>query len=146
MILAFCEKGYDRHSEKQRTTRKVKELKNPGRRWKTTKRDDRIIQRKGRADRYKTAPEMNAEMQIEHAVKSSFLRPKDDSRRHVLMTGNQKRNVTKRHVWNSQGNTKAGQLSSGLVSFSAMSQNLFSVDMMPERMREGQLGRSSQKQ
>ena len=43
----------------------------PGRQKKTTKRDDRIIVRKSKSDRFKTAPETKAEMQIEHGVNAS---------------------------------------------------------------------------
>ena len=52
--------------KKQRLIGNVIELKIPGQKRKTKKRDDRIMVRKSKSNRSKTAPENKAEMQIEH--------------------------------------------------------------------------------
>ena len=86
-VVALSEEGYSKREiadrfgcsqrsfrdilKKQRLTESVKDLKIPGRKRKTTKREDRIIVRKSKSNRYKTAPEIKADMQIEHGVSIS---------------------------------------------------------------------------
>ena len=57
--------------KKQRLTGNVKDLKIPGRKRKTTKREDRVIVTKSKSSRYKTPLEINVDMQIEHSVSDS---------------------------------------------------------------------------
>ena len=46
----------------------MEDLKIPGRKRKTTRREDRTMIRKSMSDYHKTAPEIKAEMQLEHGV------------------------------------------------------------------------------
>ncbi|XP_028414913.1 uncharacterized protein LOC114538000 [Dendronephthya gigantea] len=57
--------------KKKRLTGSVKDCKIPGSKRKTTRREDNILVRKSKADRFKTAPEIKAEMQNEHGVNIS---------------------------------------------------------------------------
>ena len=53
---------------KHRLTVSVTDRKIPGRGRKTTARQDRVLVRKSLADRFKTAPQVKAEMLLEHGV------------------------------------------------------------------------------
>ena len=46
----------------------VEDVKIPGRKRKTSQRQDRIVVRKSKADRFKTAPQIKAETQIDYGV------------------------------------------------------------------------------
>ena len=46
----------------------VKDAKIPGQKRKTSEREDRLVVRKSKSNRYKTAPQIKAEMLIEHGV------------------------------------------------------------------------------
>lgn len=50
--------------EKHRNTGSVKDKRIPGRRRKTTSREDSIMVRKSKANRFKTAPQIKAEMTL----------------------------------------------------------------------------------
>ena len=53
---------------KHRLTGSVTDRKIPGRGRKTTARQDKLLVRKSLADRFKTAPQVKAEMLLEHGV------------------------------------------------------------------------------
>ena len=57
--------------KKQQDTGTVRDKKIPGRKRKTTAKEDRIMVRKSKSERFKAAPEIRAEMQIEHGVNVS---------------------------------------------------------------------------
>ena len=57
--------------KKKKLTGSVKDLKIPGRKRKTTRSEDRTMVGKSMSDRYKTAPEIKAKIQIEHGVNVS---------------------------------------------------------------------------
>ena len=83
-VLALSEKGYSQREvarrvgccqrsvsdilKKERLTGGVRDRKIIGRKRKTTTKEDRLIVRKSKADRFKTATEIKAEMQVEHGV------------------------------------------------------------------------------
>ena len=83
-VLALSEEGYSQREvahrvgcsqrsvsdilKKQRLTGCVRDRKILGRKIKTTSKEDRIIVRKSKADRFKSAPEIKAEIQAEHGV------------------------------------------------------------------------------
>ena len=86
-VLALSEEGYTQREiaiqvgssqknvsdilKKQRDTGTVRDKKIPGRKRKTTAKEDRIMVRKSKSDRFKTASEIRAEMQIKHRVNVS---------------------------------------------------------------------------
>ena len=86
-VLALSEEGYSQREiarrvgccqrsvsdilKKQHLTGSVKDRKIPGRKRKTTIKEDRLIVRKSKADRFKTAPEIKAQMDIQHGVSIS---------------------------------------------------------------------------
>ena len=87
-VLALSEEGYSQRviavcvgcsqrsvcdilEKKKKLTGSVKDLKTPERKGKTTRREDRTMVAKSMFDRYKTAPEIKAEMQLEHGVSVS---------------------------------------------------------------------------
>ena len=86
-VFALSEEGYSQRAvarrfgcsqrtvsdilRKQRLTGCVRDHEIIGRKRKTTIEEDRIIVRKSKADRFKTATEIKAEMQVEHGVRIS---------------------------------------------------------------------------
>ena len=58
-------------SKKQRLKGSVKDTIIPGRKRKTSEKEDRVIVRKSKSNRLKTAPQIKAEMQIEHGLRIS---------------------------------------------------------------------------
>ena len=86
-VLALSEEGYSQRAvarrvgcsqrsvsdilRKQRLTGCVRDHVIIGRKRKTTIKEDRLIVRKSKADRFKTATEIKAEMQVEHGVRIS---------------------------------------------------------------------------
>ena len=83
-VLALSEEGYTQREiaarvgctqssvseilKKKRLTGSVKDAKIPGRKRKTSEREDRLMVRKSKSNHYKTAPQIKAEMLIEHGV------------------------------------------------------------------------------
>ena len=83
-VLALSEEGYSQREvarrvgccqrsvsdilKKERLTGGVRDRKIIGRKRKTTTKEDRLIVRKSKADRFKTATEIKAKMQVEHGV------------------------------------------------------------------------------
>ena len=63
-----CERSVSDILKKERLTGGVRDRKIIGRKRKTTTKEDRLIVRKSKADRFKTATEIKAEMQVEHGV------------------------------------------------------------------------------
>ena len=57
--------------KKHRESGTVKDMKIPGRERKTTAREDSLMVRKSKADRFKTAPQIKAEMNLEYGVQVS---------------------------------------------------------------------------
>ena len=92
-LLALSEEGYTQREiaarvgcsggsvsdmlKKQRLTGSVNDAQIPGRRRKTSEREDRIIVRKSKSNRFKTAPEIKVEMQNEHALSVSVSTTKE---------------------------------------------------------------------
>ena len=86
-VLALSEEGYTQREiaaragctqssvseilKKKRLTGSVKDAKIPGRKRKTSTREDRVVVRKSKSNRFKMAPQIKAEMQIEHGVNIS---------------------------------------------------------------------------
>ena len=70
--------------KKQRLTGSVNDAQIPGRRRKTSEREDRIIVRKSKSNRFKTALEIKVEMQNEHALSVSVSTTKEGLGRLVL--------------------------------------------------------------
>ena len=84
MVLALSEEGYSQREvplrvgccqrsvsdilKKKRLTGGVRDRKIAGRKRKTTTKENRLIVSKSKADRFKTATEIKAEMQVEHGV------------------------------------------------------------------------------
>ena len=87
-MLALSEEGYTQREiaarvgcsqgsvsdilKKQRLTGSVKDAQIPGRRRKTSEREDQIIVRKSKSNHFKTAQEIKVEMQNKHAVSVSL--------------------------------------------------------------------------
>ena len=77
----------------------MKDLKIPGRKRKTTRREDRTMVGKSMSNRDKTAPEIKAEMQLEHGVSvsiSSILRRLREAG-HIGRKPRKKPRLTSRH-------------------------------------------------
>ena len=70
--------------KKQRLTGSVNDAQIPGRRRKTSEREDRIIVRKSKSNHFKTAQEIKVEMQNEHALSVSVSTTKEGLGRLVL--------------------------------------------------------------
>ena len=86
-VLALSEEGYSQRAvarrvgcsqrsvsdilKKQRLTGCVRDRRIAGRKRKKTTKEDRLKVRKSKADRFKTATEIKAEMQVEHGVRIS---------------------------------------------------------------------------
>ena len=75
---------------KHRLTGSVTDRKIPGRGRKTTARQDRLLVRKSLADRFKTAPQVKAEMLLEHGVDISTSTAQRRLREWVAWTQSQK--------------------------------------------------------
>ena len=96
----------------------VKDAKIPGRKRKTSQKEDRIVVRKSKADRFKTASQIKAEMQIDYDVDISV----STTRRRLRDAGlnacrpRKKPRLTARHKkkhLDLPKHTKIGQLSNG---------------------------------
>ena len=66
-----CTESVSEILKKNRLTGSVKDSKIPGQKQKTSKREYRLMVRKSKSNRYKTAPQIKAEMLIEHGVNIS---------------------------------------------------------------------------
>ena len=69
--LGCSQKSIDRTLRRHSATGSVQDKTIPGRRRKTSRRENSLIVRKSKADRFKTAPQIKAELQIEHGVQVS---------------------------------------------------------------------------
>ena len=69
--LGCSQKSIDRTLRRHSATGSVQDKTIPGRRRKTSRREDSLIVRKLKADRFKTAPQIKAELRIEHGVQVS---------------------------------------------------------------------------
>ena len=110
---------------KHRLTGSVTDRKIPGRGRKTTARQDKLLVRKSLADRFKTAPQVKAEMLLEHGVDISTSTAQRRLRVGCMDAKPEGSHAsllrTREHGWNLQGPTKTGQLLSGPKLFSATS-------------------------
>ena len=109
--------------KKQRLTGSVNDAQIPGRRRKTSEREDRIIVRKSKSNRFETAPEIKVEMQNEclsvyhkRRLREAGLKGYKPRKKHALLL------AIRRYAYNLLKHTKIGQKSSGPKWFSAMNQ------------------------
>ena len=109
----------------------------PGRKRKTSQRQDRIVVRKSKADRFKTAPQTKAEMQIDYGVDISVSTTRRRLREAELngYRPRKKPRLTSRHKkkrLDFAKHTKIGQLNNGHKSCSATNRGSFFIGVMAE--------------
>ena len=143
-MLALSEEGYTQREiaarvgcsqgsvsdilKKQRLTGSVNDAQIPGRRRKTSEREDQIIVRKSKSNHFKTAQEIKVEMQNKHAVSVSLSTTKRRLREVGLKGYKPRENhalllAIRNYAYNLLKHTKIGQKSSGPKWFSAMNQS-----------------------